>query len=202
VAPSTLGGDDKNFLRFSKTDSKSLLGEAGFSSGFSTTYNSTETGFGVVFNQLLEATQAQLKEVGIDAELSLNDYTQFTNIVNTPNGSYEGMAFSPRGFYADVSGYLMNMHYPGQSRNYARVDDKSLNALLIKQQRELDESKRHDVIVDIQRYLANTPYYIAMPCQAASTPYGKRIGQVADFGGPIGGYDLGHQIANWWINEG
>ena len=57
------------------------------------------------------------------------------------------------------------------------------------------------MIVQIQKYLANNPYHAATPCAAASSSYGKRIGEVANFGGPIGGHVLGHQIVNWWIHE-
>ncbi|MGD9935418.1 MAG: ABC transporter substrate-binding protein [Dehalococcoidia bacterium] len=200
VHPKDLGPASDNFLRYAPKEAKDLLSAAGFSSGLSTNYHSTQTAFGVTFNQLLEVTQQQLAAVGINAKLSLNDYAQFTAIVNnTREAGYDGMAFSPRGFYADISGYLVNMYYPGQSRNYVRVDDADLNTLLIAQQRELNAEKRKSLVVDVQRYLAKNPYYVTMPCETTVQGFGKRIGHVANWGGTIGGYDPGHRAAAWWI---
>lgn len=202
VHPSKLGGPTENFLRFNVAEARQLLSAAGVPANFTTKYHSTQTGFGITFNQLIEITQRQINAIGIKAELALYDYAQFTAVVNTvKDPAFDGMAFSPRGFYTDVSGYLTNMHYPGQSRNYVRVNDPALNVMLDKQQRQLDPKQRQATILDIQKYLALNPYYVAMPCEAASAGYSKRVGHAANWGGPIGGYDIGHMMAQWWIKE-
>ena len=56
-----------------------------------------------MYNQLPEATQAQLKEVGIDIDLSLSDYTQFTNIFNMLDGTIGCIALIRRRLYNHVS---------------------------------------------------------------------------------------------------
>jgi peptide/nickel transport system substrate-binding protein len=202
VHPSKLGGPTENFLRYNLAEAKQLLSAAGVQPNFTTKYHSTQTAFGISFNQLIEVTQRQINAIGIKAELALYDYAQFTAVVNTvKDPAYDGMAFSPRGFYTDISGYLTNMHYPGQSRNYVRVNDPALNAMLDKQQRQTDMKQRQQTIIDIQKYLALNPYYVAMPCEASAAGYSKRIGHVANWGGPIGGYDIGHMMAQWWIKE-
>lgn len=202
VHPSELGDDSSNFLRYSPDESRQLMADAGYPDGIDLPYHSTLTSFGTRFNQLFEVTQQQLQAVGINGTPSLNDYAEFTSIVNnTKDAGFDGLAFSPRGFYPDIGGYLMNMHHPGQSRNYVRADDPELNPLLVAQQRAVDPEERWDIIFDIQRYLAENPYYVTMPCEASRSGFSTRIGHTASWGGPIGGYDLGHLISKYSISS-
>ena len=87
-------GEGAKYYRYDPKEARRLLAEAGYPKGFKTTLTATG-GYG---RDLIDAAQMvlrDLKEVGIEAELKLQEYGAYQ--ATTGQGKFEGMAMGPYG---------------------------------------------------------------------------------------------------------
>ena len=64
---------------------------------------------------------------------------------------------------------------PGRPQNTAGVNDPKLNEMIKLQRRTFDESKRREIVYDIQRYLSEQAYYLYVsPSARVSSAGGSR----------------------------
>jgi peptide/nickel transport system substrate-binding protein len=187
-------GDGAKYYRYDPQEAKRLLAEAGYAKGLKTTLTATG-GYG---RDLIDATQMvlhDLKEVGIEAELKLQEYGAYQ--ATTGQGKFEGMAMGPYGVGLEPDSALYGPYTPDKPRNRGHVNDPKLAAMVKEQRQMKDPEARKQLIFDIQRYAATQQYYIYLSSQVITSswqPYMKNFAQNLTF-------DYGSRLAITWLDR-
>src|SRR6266511_1125290 len=150
--------------KYSQYDPKAarrLLAEAGFPNGFKTLLYTTG-GFGPDFLDAVQLVQRYLKDVGIEAELKLQEFGAYT--ATTMQGKFEGLAMEPGVPGWEPDSILYGAYAPDSLRNIGHVNDPTLTAMLKAQRRTKDLAARKQLIFDTQRYEAEQQYYVYLAC--------------------------------------
>jgi peptide/nickel transport system substrate-binding protein len=145
-----------------------LLAEAGFLTGLKTPLHATG-GYGPDFLDAVQLVQRYLKDVGIDAELKLQEYGAF--VATTGSGKFEGMAIGAYPPGREPDSILYGSYAPDSLRNTSHVNDPTLTAMLKEQRRTQDLTARKQLIFDIQRYEAEQQYYVYLGCPTQAGAY-------------------------------
>jgi peptide/nickel transport system substrate-binding protein len=142
--------------------------EAGVPKGFTAPF-STSGGAGPDTVDGAQLVQRYLKDVGIEAELKIQEYGAF--IATTGSGKFEGLAMYgyPPGWEPDS--ILYGSYAPDSLRNTSHVNDPTLTAMLKEQRRTKDLAARKQLIFDIQRYEAEQQYYVYLGCPTQAGSY-------------------------------
>jgi glutathione transport system substrate-binding protein len=143
------GEEGENLWSYDPEKAKELLAEAGYPDGFSTKLLAFSGGF---YQDLALSIQADLKEVGIDAELDLPDLA--THQQRKFDGDYE---ITINGTYPTVSDPLVYLPAlvvggPKSLGRSAGYNNEELNAAIEAGQAETDEAARAealDAVLDI-----------------------------------------------------
>ena len=116
----------------------------------------------------MQLVQRYLKDVGIEAELKIQEYGAF--IATTGSGKFEGLAMYgyPPGWEPDS--ILYGAYAPDSLRNTSHVNDPKLTAMLKEQRRTKDLAARKQLIFDVQRYEAEQQYYVYLACPMQTGP--------------------------------
>jgi peptide/nickel transport system substrate-binding protein len=187
-------GEGAKYYRHDPKEAKRLLADAGYPKGFKTTLTASG-GYG---RDLLDAAQMvlhDLKEVGIEAELKLQEYGAYQ--ATTGQGKFEGMAMGPYGVGLEPDSALYGPYTPDRPRNRGHVNDPKLAAMVQEQRRIKDLEARKQLIYDIQRYTAEQQYYIYLSSQVVTSswqPYMKNYAHNLTF-------DYGSRIAVTWLDR-
>lgn len=187
-------GPGAAYYRHDVREAKRLLAQAGFPQGFKTQLSATP-GYGNDAVDAFQMVQRQLKEVGIDAELKLQEYGAY--ISTTFLGKYEGIAMGPFSIAWEPHSVLYGMYMPENSRNSSHVNDGRLAGMLKEQMRVRDVETRRRMIFDIQRYVAEQQYYIhlyAVGITGSWQPYVKNYA-------PNPTFDYGSRAAALWLDR-
>ena len=74
------------------------------------------------------------------------------------------MAIGPFGAgITEIDEVLYEPFSSASPRNRSHVNDPELERMLLAQRRELDPAKRREIVLEIQRHLADKAYYIYLP---------------------------------------
>jgi peptide/nickel transport system substrate-binding protein len=182
------------YYRYDPKEAQRLLAEAGHPKGFKTTLTASG-GYG---RDLLDAVQMvlrDLKEVGIEAELKLQEYGAYQ--ATTGQGRFEGMAMGPYGVGWEPDSALYGPYTPDYPRNRGHVNDPKLAAMVKEQRRLKDPQARKQLIFDIQRYAAEQQYYIYLASLITTSswqPYMKNYSHNLTF-------DYGSRLAVTWLDK-
>ena len=171
-----------------------LLAEAGYPKGFKTQLTVTN---GLGRDQVDDAQLVQrfLKEVGIEAELKIQEYGAF--VATTVQGKFEGLVRGPFGIAWEPDFPLYRTYAADSSWNAGHVNDPTLTAMLKEQRRTKDLEARRKIIFDIQRYAAEQQYYVYVCVNMATAswaPYVKNYGPNITF-------DYGSRAATLWLER-
>jgi peptide/nickel transport system substrate-binding protein len=192
-------GPGAKYYTYDPAAAKSLLSAAGYPDGLSVEMVSTP-GYGQIFVQMGELVQQDLKAIGIEAEIKMQEYGAY--ISSTFLGKFEGgkrMIFGLETPFSDAHDYLFNMYHPKGTRNHADVNDPKLTAMIEQQMKNLDSASRKQQVFEIQRYLADQMYY---PPHAAPVYTAALQPNVRDFF-PRSDYGLGAEvIPKVWLDQG
>ena len=115
-------------------------------------------GYGPDLLDAVQLVQRYLKDVGIEAEMKLQEYGAY--MATTVSGKFEGMAMGPISIAWEPDSVLYGLYAPDQPRNSGHVNDPKLTAMLKEQRRTKDLEARKQLIFDIQRYAAEQQYYV------------------------------------------
>ena len=97
----------------------------------------------------MQLVQRYLKDVGIEAEMKIQEYGAY--MATTFLGKFEGMSMGPVSITWEPDSVLYGMYAPDQPRNSGHVNDPKLTAMLKEQRRTQDLEARKKLIFDIQR---------------------------------------------------
>ena len=187
-------GEGAKYYRYDPKEAKRLLAEAGFPKGFKTQLNSTG-GYGPDLPDAVQLAQRYLKDVGIEAEMKLQEYGAY--MATTFVGKFEGMAMGPISIAWEPDSVLYGLYAPDQPRNSGHVNDPKITALLKEQRRTKDLEARKQLIFDIQRYAAEQQYYVytnSSMLTGSWQPYVKNFG-------PNMTFDFGNRAAALWLDR-
>ncbi|HEY7269534.1 MAG TPA: ABC transporter substrate-binding protein [Dehalococcoidia bacterium] len=147
------------WFKFDVAQAKQLVSAAGYS-GASLDFNTTNTIYGTTFDQQTEAQLPMLKAIGLNLNVLSEDYTSkyFPQVYTKFN--YQNIAYGYNTPFATIDEYMSRMLGKDGDQNKSRVNDPNIEALINKQQVELDPAKRQAIIYDIQRASADQMYYV------------------------------------------
>jgi len=187
----------KNY-KYDPAAAKALLSAAGYPDGLQVELVSTP-GYGQVWVQQVELMQQDLKSVGINAEIKMQEYTAY--LASTFKGQFEGgnrLVFGLETPFTEPHDFLFNMYHPSGTRNHAGINDAKLTGMIEQQMKTIDRAERKKQIFDIQRYLAEQMYY---PPHAASVRTAGLQPNIRDFF-PRSDYGLGAELVpKLWLDK-
>jgi ABC-type transport system substrate-binding protein len=141
----------------------------------------------------VQLIQRALKDVGITAELKLQEFGAYT--ATTAQGKFEGIAYgrfpialnADRPFYGD---YI-------RRDNMSHVNDPTLTAMFKAQRRTQDVEARKTIVFDMQRYAAEQQYYIYLISPMLTASWQPYVNNYA----PNFTQDYGGRVAALWLDR-
>jgi peptide/nickel transport system substrate-binding protein len=187
-------GAGAKYYQYDSKEAKRLLVEAGFPKGFKTQMNTTP-GYGRDLIDAAQLVQGYLKDVGIEAELKLQEYGAY--LATTFAGKYAGMAMAPMAIAWEPDSSPYGMYVPDQSRNSGHVDDPKITAMLKEQRRTKDLEARKKLIFEFQRYAAEQQYYVYTTSGMITGTWQPYVKNYA----PNLTFDYGSRVASLWLDR-
>jgi peptide/nickel transport system substrate-binding protein len=188
-------GVGAKYYQYNPPEAKRLLAEAGLPKGLKTQLTAPG-GAGPDVLDAVQLVQLYLKDVGIEAELKIQEYSAF--IATTGSGKFEGLAMGagyPPGWEPDS--ILYGSYAPDTLRNISHVNDPKLTAMLKEQRRTKDLEARKQLIFDIQRYEAEQQYYVYLACPTQTGSYQPYVKNYA----PNALEEYGMAAAMLWLDR-
>ena len=178
-------GAGAKYYQYDPKEAKRLLAEAGYPKGFKTPLTAT-SGLGRDLVDAVQLVQRYLKDVGIEAELKLQEYGAY--MATTVQGKYQGMVYGPTGGVRDPDGPLYGRYIPDHPLNRSYVNDSKMTSMLKEQRRTKNLEARKEIIYAFQRYEAEQQYYVyanSAMLTGSWQPYVKNYApnQIFDYGG-------------------
>jgi peptide/nickel transport system substrate-binding protein len=187
-------GEGAKYFRYDPKEARRLLAEAGYPNGFKTQLTAT-AGYGTDLVDAVQLVLRYLKDVGIRAELKLQEYGAYQ--ATTIQGRFDGMTIGPFAVAWDPDDALYGPYSPEQPRNRGHISDPKLTAMIKEQRRLRDLDARKKLIADIQRYIADQQYYI---CLASPMYTGSWQPHVKNHAANVT-YDYGSRVAALWLDR-
>jgi peptide/nickel transport system substrate-binding protein len=187
-------GEGAKYYQYDPKESRRLLAEAGFPNGFKTQLTASP-GYGRDLLDDAQLVQRFLKDVGIEAELKLQEYGAY--VATTAQGKFEGLVRGPWGIAWEPDSPLYRGYASDSSWNTGHVNDPTITAMLKEQRRTKDLEVRKKLIFDIQRYAAEQQYYvytISVMVTGSWQPYVKNYA-------PNLSFDYGSRAAILWLDK-
>jgi peptide/nickel transport system substrate-binding protein len=136
-----------------------------------------------------------LKEVGIEAELKLQEYGAY--MATTIQGKYEGMTMGPFAIAWEPDSALYGPYAPDIPRNRGHVKDPKMTEMAKELRRTKDLEARKQLVFAIQRYAAEQQHYVylyAAMITGSWQPYVKNYAPNLTF-------DFGSRVAVLWLDR-
>jgi peptide/nickel transport system substrate-binding protein len=187
-------GVGAKYYQYDPKESRRLLAEAGFPKGFKTQLTATP-GYGRDLVDDVQLVQHFLKDVGIEAELKLQEFGAYA--ATTQQGKFEGLVRGPFGIAWEPDAPLYRAYAADSSWNTGHVNDPKLTAMLKEQRRTKDLEARKKIIFEIQRYVAEQQYYVYLN---SNTITGSWQPYVKNFA-PQHSFDYGNRVAALWLER-
>jgi peptide/nickel transport system substrate-binding protein len=187
-------GEGAKYYQYDPKEARRLLAEAGFLKGLKTQFTATP-GYG---HDLIDAAQLvlhYLKEVGIEAELKLQEYGAY--MATTGQGKFEGLAMGPFAIAWEPHSALYGPYAPGEPRNRSHVNDPRMIEMAKQLRRTEGLEARKKLVFDMQRYAAEQQYYVylySVMITGSWQPYVKNYAPNLTF-------DYGSRAATLWLNR-
>jgi len=150
-------GAGAKYYQYDPKEARRLLTEAGYAKGFKTQLTAT-SGLGRDLVDAAQLVQGYLKDVGIEAELKLQEYGAY--MATTNQGKYEGMGVWAHHWRPGPRWPVVWEVHPDHLLNRAMSNDPKITAMLKEQRRTKDLEARKKIIMNFQRYEAEQQYYV------------------------------------------
>jgi peptide/nickel transport system substrate-binding protein len=180
---------------FDRAEARKLLAEAGLGRGL-TVPLAHWPGFAAPWRSYFELAVDNLAQVGINAELKPEDNARYSTL--TFLGKFDKMAMGPFGAgVTEIDEVLYETFFSASPRNRSRVNDPELDRMLQAQRREMDPARRREIVLEIQRYLADKAYYVYLPM------WPRYIAHPAYVKGfrSHDGYGVGSRLMHTWFDR-
>jgi peptide/nickel transport system substrate-binding protein len=187
-------GEGARYYQYDPKEARRLLADAGVAKGWKTSI-ATTNGYGPDLLDAVQLVQRFLKEVGIEAELKVQEYGAY--MATTFLGKYEAMAMGPLSNTWDPDTVLYGMYAPDQPRNSGHVNDPTLTAMLKAQRRTRDLAARKQILFDMQRYVAAQQYYVYTNANMITGTWQPYVKNYA----PNTTFDYGGRAAALWLER-
>jgi peptide/nickel transport system substrate-binding protein len=187
-------GEGAKYYRYDPKEARRLLAEAGFPKGFKTQLT-VSSGYGRDLLDDAQLVQQYLKEVGIEAELKIQEYGAY--VATTVQGKFEGLVRGPFGIAWEPDSPLYRAYASDSSWNIGHVNDATVTAMLKEQRRTKDLEARKRLIFDIQRYVAEQQYYVYLNCSMITASWQPYVKNYA----PNLSFDYGGRAAALWLDR-
>jgi peptide/nickel transport system substrate-binding protein len=187
-------GAGAKYYQYNPREAQRLLTEAGYPKGFKTQLSVT-TGLSRDLIDDAQLVQRYLKDVGIDAELKLQEHGAY--MATTMQGKFEGLVRSPFGIAWEPDSPLYRTYAADSTWNAAHLNDPTVTAMLKKQRRTKDLEARKKIIFDIQRYVAEQQYYVYTNVTVITGSWAPYVKNYA----PNHSFDYGSRAAALWLDR-
>ncbi len=187
-------GAGAKYYQYDPKEARRLLAEAGYAKGFKTQLTVT-SGLGRDLVDDAQLVQGYLKDVGIEAELKIQEYGAY--VATTVQGNFEGLVRGPMGVVWEPDGRLYRAYASDSSRNMGHVNDPTLTVMLKEQRRTKDLEARKKLIFDIQRHVAEQQYYVYLNANTVTTSWQPYVKNFA----PNHSFDYGNRAAALWLDR-
>ena len=187
-------GPGAKYYQHDPQEARRLLAEAGFPNGLKTSLTTTG-GFGSDVLDAVQLVQQSLKAVGIAVELKLQEFGAYA--ATTRLGKFEGLALAPFTIAWEPDGTLYNTYAPDHPGNAGHVNDPTITALLNAQRRTQDLEARKQIIVELQRYMAEQQYYVYIGSAMVTASWQPYVQNYA----PNLTFDYGSRAAALWLER-
>jgi peptide/nickel transport system substrate-binding protein len=157
---STWPGYDPNLAPYAHDPAKAkqLLADAGYSSGFETTWSITSGTF-LKDREIAEAVASQLNEVGIKVRLQPTERAKLQS--DWLDGTFEGMTSVAWGAAADPDAMLAWALY----KRKGHAPDDKLNSLIDDSRKAVDPQDRVKVLSQLGHYVHDQAYWLFIHAQ-------------------------------------
>jgi peptide/nickel transport system substrate-binding protein len=187
-------GAGARYYQYDPKEARRLLAEAGYPKGLKTQLT-VSSGYGRDLIDAVQLAQRYLKDVGIEAELKIQEYGAYQ--ATTGQGKFDGLAMGPHAVAWEADSALYGLYAPDQPRNRSHINDPKLTAMVQEQRRIKDPEARQKLLVDFQRYAAEQQYYVylfSVMITSSSQPYLKNFSHNLTF-------DYGSRVAEAWLDR-
>ena len=196
-------GDASKYFKFDPAEAKKLLQAAGKEGiEFPMQYQSPS----ITSNQIEAFAQMFQQNGGVKPTLKPLDRNTWTTQCHTGGGNWDGIcADLAAGAGADIDVWLDTRvrHKASAYGPYnADVPIAKIDELCKAQKKEFDEKKRTEIVLDVEREMANQ--MVALPYPGISERYQLAWPWLGNFGyvqGHSGGYAATEAYVNYWIDE-
>jgi peptide/nickel transport system substrate-binding protein len=187
-------GAGAKYYQYDPQEARRLLAEAGYSRGFKTTLT-VNSGAGRDLLDDAQLLQRFLKDVGIEAELKLQEYGAY--VATTVQGKFEGLVRSPIGIAWEPDRRLYRAYASDSTLNTGHVNDPVLTAMVKEQRRTKDLAARKQLIHDIQRYTAEQQCYVYLNSNTITGTWQPYVKNYA----PNQSFDYGNRASALWLDR-
>jgi peptide/nickel transport system substrate-binding protein len=167
-------GPNAKYFKHDPAEAKKLLAAAGFANGVEVISNSAPNGYDSKYPTQIEIFEGMAKDAGFKFTKNIVDYaTTFQPKYRDNHGDFEGIAYGPllslttdsvgklAGLFLSTAGATFLGMDPDGKGTFAgdpRVDDDIKKARL-----EVDQDKRRQLMIDLQKYLGAKQYVFRYP---------------------------------------
>src|SRR5215470_17792123 len=187
-------GAGAKYYQYDPKEARRLLAEAGHPKGFKTQLTAT-SGLRRDLIDAVQLVQRFLKDVGIEAELKLQEYGAY--MATTFQGKYEGMVYGPTTGARDPDFPSYSRYIPDQPQNRGYVNDPTITAMLKEQRRTKDLEARKRIMYAFQRYEAEQQYYVYTTSAMMTGSWQPYVKNYA----PNQTFDYGSRAAALWLDR-
>jgi len=187
-------GAGARYYEYDPQEARRLLAEAGYARGLKTTLTVT-SGLSRDLVDDAQLVQRYLKDVGIDAELKLQEHGAY--FATTMQGKFEGLVRSPFGIAWAPDAPLYRTFSADSTWNASHISDPKLTAMVKEQRRTKDLEARKKIIHDIQRYAAEQVYFVYLNSNIVTVSWQPLVKNLS----PNIAFDYGSRTAALWLER-
>jgi ABC-type transport system substrate-binding protein len=150
----------KQILKYDPEQAKKLVADAGYPNGVDIELIYPTQKYGQEHVTQMQLLQAQAKKGNINIKLTpLEDSTESKR---QKEGDFQIDVLPSTVKAGDLDGIIFALYYSTSGSNYGHVRDPKLDQMLVAQRREMDGSKRRDLIRQAVRYLNEQVYGLGL----------------------------------------
>jgi peptide/nickel transport system substrate-binding protein len=180
LSPATAGYKSQSIYRYDPEKAKALLAEAGYPSGFKTVIW-TPQGRYYMDRETAIAVQAQLKAIGVDAELQVIDWSGYLKALRESAETNKselyllGWETGTGDFQIVLDTVFDSANFPPRGWNTMFYKNPEVDSLLAVARREVDQAKRFQIADRIQAEIMKNAPWVPLYSYVQVTAYNSKL---------------------------